>query len=100
MSEQSMICLTPKTRQKISEIIGVSLWPPSSPYVNLLHYAISDVLEKKQKTNATSHLNIGLLKPAIVDEWNKMPEEFILKACKSFRRCVDTIMKNNEGHIE
>ena len=30
----------------------------------------------ENETNATSHLNIGF-----EEEWNKMSEEFILKAC-------------------
>ena len=84
-----MICLTPKPTKKISEIIGVSLWTLSSPNHNPLNYAILGVFENK--TNATSHPNIGLLKTAIEEKWNKMPEEFILKACKSFRRYVATI---------
>ncbi len=41
-----------------------------------LHYG----LKKKE----TSHPNIGSLKTTIEEEWNKMSEEFILKACKSF----------------
>ena len=45
----------------------------------------------ENKTNATSHPNIGSLKTAIEKEWNKMAEEFILKACKSFRMHVDTM---------
>ena len=48
------------------------------------------------KTNATSHQNIGSLKTAIEEEWN---EEFILKACK-FWRHVDTIIEKNGAHIE
>ena len=68
--------------QKIFSIIGFSLWPPWSPDFNPLDYAIRCVLENK--TNATSHPNIGLLKTAIEKELNKMSEEFILKACKSF----------------
>ena len=44
-----------------------------------LDYTIWGILENK--TNATSHANIGLLKTAMEDEWNKMSEEFILKAC-------------------
>ena len=74
-------------KRKISEIIGVSLWPLSTSLV----YVISCVLENK--TNATSHRNIGSLKTAIKEEWNKMSEEFIFKACKSFRRRVDTIIE-------
>ena len=44
----------------------------------------------ENKTNATSHPNIDALKTPIEEEWNKMSEEFILKACRSFRRRVDT----------
>ena len=53
-----------------------------NPNIYLLDYAIWGILE--DKTNATSHPNIGLLKTAIEEEWNKMSEEFILKACKSY----------------
>ena len=59
------------------------------PDLNPLDYAIWGVLKTK---HATSNPNIGSLKTAIVEEWNKMSEEFILKACKSFRRHLDTII--------
>ena len=52
--------------------------------------AIWGVLENK--TNATSHPNIGSLKTAIEKEWNKM-SEFILKACKLFWNHVNTIIE-------
>ena len=52
--------------KKISKIIGVSLWSPSNPF----NYAIWGVLENK--TNATPPPNIGSLKTAIEEEWNKM----------------------------
>ena len=51
---------------------------------NPLDYATWGVLENK--TNVTCHPNIDSLKIAIEEEWNKMSEEFILKAYKSFRR--------------
>ena len=69
-----------------------------SPDRNLLDYAMWGALENK--TNATSCPNIGLLKIAIEEESNKMSEEFILKSCKSFRMCVDTIIGKNGGHNE
>ena len=50
-----------------------------SPDRNPIDYAIWGVLENQ--TNTTSYPNIGLLKIAI-EEWNKISEEFILKACK------------------
>ena len=49
-------------------------------------YAIFGFLENK--TNTTSNPNIGSYKIAIEEEWNKMSEEFILKACKSFQMSV------------
>ena len=71
-----------KPKKKKSEIIRVSLLPPSNPDLNPLDYAIWGVLGNK--TTAASHPNIGLLKTTIDEAWNKMAEEFILKACKSF----------------
>ena len=69
-----------------------------NPDLNL-DCAIWDVLENK--TNVTSHLNIGSLKTAIEEKWNKMSEEFILNECKSFQRRVDRITEEiNGGHIE
>ena len=68
------------------------------PDHNPLDYAIWDVLENK--TNATSQPNIDSLKTAIEGEWNKM-SEFILKACRSFRIRIDTIIeKKNDAHME
>ena len=81
-NKESMICLTPKQAKK-SEIIGVSLSP--SPNLNSLDYAIWGFLENK--TNASSHPNIGSLKTAIEEKWGKMSEEIfedmqiVSKAC-------------------
>ena len=69
-----------------------------SPDFNSFDYAIWDVLENK--TNATSHPNIGSLKTAIKEEWNKMSEEYIFKTCKLLGRCVNTIIEKNGGHME
>ena len=89
--KESMICLTPKPSEKKFETIPVFLWPPSSPHLKPLDYDSWGSLENK--TNVTFHPNIGSLQTAIEMEWNKISEEFILKACKSFRRRVDTITK-------
>ena len=88
-----MISLTPKPSQKY-----LRNRPPSSRDYNHLDNAISDTSENK--TNATSDANIGSLKSAIKEEWNKMSAEFILRACKLFRRRVDTIIETNDVHIE
>ena len=67
-------------RTVIKQNLSVDLVP--------LNYAIWSVLENK--TNATSYQNIGSLKTAIEEQKNKIPEEFILKACNLFRWRVDT----------
>ena len=84
--------------KKISKIIGISLWLPGSSGINPLDYAIWGILENK--TNATSHSIIVLLKTTLIEEWNKMCEEFILKVCNSFQWCVDRISEKIGGHIE
>ena len=53
----------------------------------------------ENKTNATSYPNIGSHKTAIEEEWNKMSEEFILKACKLFQRCDDAIIEKKMAAI-
>ena len=59
--------LNTKTKPKIIfKITGISLWPPSNLDLNPLDYTIWDILENK--TNTTSHPNIGSLKTAIDEE--------------------------------
>ena len=81
------------------KILRTAIKQDLSPDCNPLDYAMWGVLENK--TNATFHPNIDLLKNAIEEEWNKMSGEFILKAWKSFWRHVDTILekKKNGGLI-
>ena len=47
-----------------------------------------------------SDTNIGSLKTAIQEEWNKRSEEFILKVNKPFRRRIDTKNEKNGGLFE
>ena len=65
-----------------------------STELNPLDYVLWGILENK--TNATSPSNINSLKTGIEQEWNKMSEEFILKACKSFQCHVDTIIEKKK----
>ena len=87
-----------KKKKKDSRIIGVSLWLSSILDLNSLDCAPWGVLENK--TNAISHPNIGSLKTAIEEEWNKISEEFILKAYKWFLTYVDTKIEKKNGRIK
>ena len=51
----------PIENNKISEIIGVSLWSPSSPDLNPPRLDCATWVVLENKTNATSHPNIGSL---------------------------------------
>ena len=64
------------------ETVKTSIKQFSSTDFNSLDYAIQGVLENK--TNTNFHPDIGSLKIAIEKEWDKMPEEFILKICRPF----------------
>ena len=90
--------LQTETKSKKFRNIWSFLWLPSRLDLKPLDYAIWGISENK--TNATSHPNIGSLKTATEEECNKMSEEFILKACKSFQRHVDIIIEKNVGHIK
>ena len=54
----------------------------------------------KTKQMQLFYSNISSLKTAVEEERTKLLEEFILKARKSFRRRIDTIIENNGGHNE
>ena len=68
------------------KIVRTAIKQDLDPSFNLFDNAIWGVLENKTNTN------IGLLKTTIVEKWNKMSEEFILKACKLFQKCIDAII--------
>ena len=78
--KEFMICLTPKPSPKIFQIIEFSLWPLSGLDINPFDYTMWEVLENK--ANGSFHPNIGSLKTAIEEVWNKMSEEFIFISYK------------------
>ena len=78
------------TLKVFKKILRLAIKQDLSPDIKPLDYAIWEDLENK--TNATSHQNIGSLKTSIDEEWNRISEEFILKTSKSFRRGINSII--------
>ena len=74
------------------------VWPPSSPDLNPLDFAVWGFLERA--TNKTSHPSVDALKGVIRREWAKMSSDFIVSSCRSVRRRVQAVIENNGGHIE
>ena len=75
--------------------VGTAIKQDLSPDLNSLDYGILDVLEKKKnpkKPKCNFPSKYCFLKTSIEEEWNRMSEEFILRACKLFQMCVDIII--------
>ena len=90
--------LNAETKQeKMSKIIGVFY---SLHQVQIYTHSIT--LYGAHKKTKQMQLPISILIRLRLLLWMngiKMSGEFILKACKSFRRCVDKIIKRNGNHI-
>ena len=56
-----------------------TLWPPSSPHLNPLDYAIGGIFGAK--VQATNHPSLVALKAKINQEWGAMSVDFIRKSC-------------------
>ena len=65
-----------------------SMWPPSSPDLNLLDYAIWSYMARR--VNNKRHSNMDSLKRAIRKVWKDMEEEFIISVTGRFRSRVES----------
>ena len=75
-----------------------NFWPSSSPNLNPLDYEIWGTLE--HLNNSTSHPTVAHLKEALVLEWDKLFENFIIDSCSAFKRRVQAVIDKNDGYIE
>ena len=73
-----------------------TLWPPSSPCLNPLDYAVWGVLE--DKVGATSHPSVDALKNKVKEEWAALTPAYIKKCCQSFRHRVEATIEAEGGH--
>lgn len=83
-------------REQMPEFWSKELWPPSSPDLNPLDYAIWGHLESK--INRTSHSSVKALKSVISREWKKISPSYISNVCKSFRSRLTKVIEK-EGDI-
>ena len=75
-----------------------TIWPPSSPDLSPLDYAIWGEIERK--ACATPHPNVASLKAAVEKEWMEMSEAYVIKSCKAFRPRLEAMLAANGGHFE
>ncbi|QQP40005.1 Uncharacterized protein FKW44_013893, partial [Caligus rogercresseyi] len=69
----------------------VNYWPPSSPDLNPLDFAVWGFLERE--TYSTPHPNVDSLKASITAAWVNISTDFIKKSCAVFRHRVDAVIE-------
>ena len=75
------------------------MWPPNSPDINPMDYAIYGAFQ--QRVYHQRQFNtVEYLKRAIVTEWQKLSQRFIDNSINEWRRRLEAVIKNGGGHIE
>ena len=73
-------------------------WPPSSPDINPLDYALWSVLESK--CCSKPHKNLQLLKKDLQRAWADIPMEIIQSSIKNFPNRLESVVNAKGGHFE
>ena len=74
------------------------MWPPSSPDINPMDFAIWSILESDVSTR--SYPNLDSLKAAIHSAWAKLDEEVVRRSCASVTTRIELMIKAKGGHFE
>lgn len=85
-------------REKV-DIIEPDMWPPNSPDLNPVDYAVWGALQQLvyQHQNFTS---VEDLKEAIIEAWRLISQSFINRSIFQWRRRLECVVKQKGGHIE
>lgn len=85
-------------RANTPDFISSSEWPPSSPDLNPLDYAILGFLVAKG--NAVQHHSIASLKKTLRAEWRKLPMDTVCNSIASWRHRQQAVVKKRGGRFE
>jgi len=80
-------------------LIEPDMWPPNSPDLNPVNYAIRVVLQECLY-HGRKFENMEQLKKAIVLEWCALSQRFADGSINQWRRRLQAILQENGGHIE
>ena len=94
-----IITKTPSQQQENVDVIEPDMWPPNSPDLNPVDYAIWGALQQRVYLRR-EFSNVAELKQAIVYEWGKLSQGFIDKSIDQWRRRLACVVQQNGGHIE
>jgi len=79
--------------------IEPDMWPPNSPDLNPVDYAIWGALQEKVYRRR-KFTTVDQLKLAIVEEWRKLSQRFIDRSINEWRQRLEKVVENQGGHIE
>src|SRR6185436_1687173 len=85
--------------QENVNFIEPDMWPPNSPDLNPVDYAIWGVLQEKVylRRNFTT---VEQLKLAITVEWRNLEQRIIDRSINEWRRRLEKVVEKQGGHIE
>lgn len=75
-----------------------NMWPPSSPDINPMDFAIWSILESD--VSAKSYSSVAVLKDALLASWSRFDEEVVRRSCHSVSSRLDLMVKAKGGHFE
>lgn len=78
--------------------IEPTMWPPNSPDLNPVDYAVWGALE--QTVYKHKPRNVNELKDAIKAEWGRLSQRLITRSIDQWRSRLAGVVSNNGGHIE
>lgn len=86
-------------KQENVSFIEPKMWPPNSPDLNPVDYAVWGALQQQVYHNR-KFTTVSQLKQAIVEEWNKLSQRFIDRSINEWRRRLTDVVQQQGGHIE
>lgn len=86
-------------QQEEVSFIEPNMWPPNSPDLNPVDYAVWGALQQCVYLRRT-FTTIDELKQAIVQEWGKLSQSFIDRSISEWRQRLQLVIREQGGHIE
>lgn len=85
-------------REHFNKFWNKEIWPPSSPDINPMDFAIWSIIESE--VSKISYSNLESLKKAITKAWSELHEDVVRKSCQSVVPRLKAVVKAKGGHIE
>jgi len=84
-------------QQETPDLIGLDLWPPNSPDLNLVDYKVWGVMQQRVYECG---MNIGdELKLRLIDVWNSLQQNVIDAAINDWRKQLRACVHADEQHL-